>query len=670
MSRGAKAVQEEIERLRAEIRRHDVLYHERDAPEITDSQYDALLRRLLTLETAHPDLVTPDSPSQRVGAAPRGGFAAVEHRRPMLSLQNVTSADEFREFDARVRKLLGRERIAYVCEPKIDGVAIALRYEDGDLTVAATRGDGVTGENVTANVRTIRSVPHRLHGGRHRVPEHLEVRGEVYLPIAAFRRVNAEREEAGLVPFANPRNSTAGSLKQLDPKVTAARPLEIACHGVGEIDGPSLRTHHQLLEALREWGLRPTPSVTLADGPEDVERAFEALEAERDTLAFEIDGLVVKVDDLELQRLLGQVSRAPRWAVAWKFKPRQAYTRVLRIVPSVGRTGVLTPIAEVEPTHVGGVTVRNVSLHNMDEVARKDVREGDRILLERAGDVIPYVVEVDASARTGEERPFVMPSKCPACGARVERGEDEVAYRCVGLGCPAKLKQSLRFFGSRGALDIEGLGEKLVDQLVERGLVGDLADLYKLDEDVLGGLERMGEKSARNLVAQIERSKRTTLPRLLVGLGIRQVGDATAKALAEHFGTLERVMAASADELQQVRDVGPEVAQAIAGFLAEPRNRAVIERLLDAGITPAPVERHEGPLSGKTFVLTGTLDRMTRPEAQRRIEVLGGRVLSSVSKQTSFVVAGADPGSKLKRAEKLGIDVLDEDAFLRMLERA
>jgi DNA ligase (NAD+) len=670
MSRGAKAVQEEIERLRAEIRRHDVLYHRDDAPEITDSQYDALVRRLLALEHEHPALVTPDSPSQRVGATPQGPFAPVTHRRPMLSLQNVTSADEFREFDARVRKLLGRERIAYVCEPKIDGVAIALRYERGELAVAATRGDGVTGENVTANVRTIRAVPDRLRGKPRPVPGHLEVRGEVYLPIAAFRRLNAEREEAGLTPFANPRNSTAGSLKQLDPRVTASRPLEIACHGVGEIEGTSVRTHHELLTALHDWGLPPPPSVTRADGPEDVERAFAALEAERDDLPFEIDGLVVKVDDLELQRLLGQVSRAPRWAVAWKFKPRQAYTRILRIAPSVGRTGVLTPIAEVEPTPVGGVTVRNVSLHNMDEVERKDVRCGDRILLERAGDVIPYLVEVDTSARTGDERPFVMPSTCPACGARVERGEDEVAYRCVGLGCPAKLKQSLRFFGSRGALDIEGLGEKLVDQLVERGLVRDLADLYTLDEAALGDLERMGEKSARNLVAQIERSKRTTLPRLLVGLGIRQVGDATARALAEHFGTLERILAASAEELQEVRDVGPEVAEAIAGFLGEPRNREVIQRLLDAGVSPAPVERRDGPLSGKTFVLTGTLDRMTRPEAQRRIEAFGGRVLSSVSKQTTFVVAGADPGSKLKRAEKLGIEVLDEDAFLRLLEGA
>jgi len=668
MSRGARAVQEEIERLRRDIDRHDHLYHTLDRPEISDSQYDALMRRLLALESEHPDLVTPDSPSQRVGAAPQSQFESVTHRRPMLSLANVGSVEEFREFDARVRKLLGRERIAYVCEPKIDGVAIALRYEGGTLAVGATRGDGLTGENVTANVRTIRSVPLRLRGDTRPVPERLEVRGEVYLPIAPFRRLNAEREEAGLAPFANPRNSTAGSLKQLDPKVTAGRPLEIACHGVGEIEGVTLRTHHELLDALRDWGLRPPPTVTTAAGPEAVEQAFAALEGTRDDLPFEIDGLVVKVDDLELQHLLGQVSRAPRWAVAWKFKPRQALTKIVRIVPSVGRTGVLTPIAEVEPTPVGGVTVRNVSLHNMDEVERKDIRCGDTILLERAGDVIPYVVQVKTDARTGAERKFVMPEQCPACGARVARSEDEVAYRCLGLGCPAKLKQALRFYGSRSALDIGGLGEKLVDQLVERGLVRDLADLYALDEATLVTLERMGEKSARNLLAQIERSKRTTLPRLLVGLGIRQVGDATAKALAEHFGTLDRLTAASLEELQEVRDVGPEVAQAIAGFLGEPRNGELMARLLAAGVTPAPVERHEGPLSGKTFVLTGTLERMTRPEAQRRIEALGGRVLSSVSAQTTFLVAGAEPGSKLKRAEKLGIAVLDEDAFLRTLE--
>lgn len=669
MSRAGREVREEAARLRREIDRHNRLYYAEDRPEITDAQYDELFRRLERLEAAHPELVVPDSPTRRVGAAPLAHFETVKHRRPMLSLANVTSAEEFAEFDARVRKLLGRERIAYACEPKIDGVAVALVYEQGRLAVAATRGDGVTGEDVTAGVRTIKHVPLALAADHRSAPAVLEVRGEIYLPLAPFRRLNQEREEAGLPPFANPRNAAAGSLKQLDPRITASRPLAFAAHGVGEVDGWAPTTHTELLAALRAWGLPSTPHATRVASGEDVPEAFAALDDRRDTLAFEIDGLVVKVDDLELQELLGQVSRAPRWAVAWKFKPRQATTKILRIVPSVGRTGVLTPVAELEPTPVGGVTVRNVSLHNMDEIERKDVRVGDTILLERAGDVIPYVVEVKTGERTGRERRFHMPEHCPVCGARVTRAEDEVAYRCTGLACPAKLRQALRFFGSRSALDIEGLGEKLVEQLVDRELVRDLSDLYRLDEDALAGLERMGKKSAQNLHAQIERSKGTTLPRLLVGLGIRQVGEATAKALAEHFGTLERLMDAPANELQAVRDVGPEVAQSIADFFAEPGNRAVIGRLLAAGVRPASVARHEGPLTGKTFVLTGTLEAMGRPEAQRRIERLGGRVASSVSKQTSWVVAGADPGSKLKRAEKLGVAVLDEAAFLRMLER-
>jgi DNA ligase (NAD+) len=509
----------------------------------------------------------------------------------------------------------------------------------------------------------VRSVPLRLRDDARPIPARLEVRGEVFLPIAAFRALNREREEAGQPVFANPRNSAAGSLKQLDPRVTAARPLALACHGVGSVDGLGVTTHGALLDAFADWGLRPTPRHRLATDLEAVAAAFAELEAARDGLPFEVDGLVVKVNDLELQRLLGQVSRSPRWAVAWKFKPRQAVTRILRIFPSVGRTGVLTPAAELEPVAVGGVTVRNVSLHNMDEVARKDVRVGDTILLERAGDVIPYVVRVLPERRTGREKKFHMPSHCPVCGAEVVRPEDEVAYRCLNAACPARLKQALRFFGSRAAMDIEGLGEKLVEQLVDRELVRDLADLYQLDEDTLVGLERMGAKSAQNLLGQLERSKRTTLPRLLVALGIRQVGEATAKALAEHFGTLEGLMGASPEALTEVRDVGPEVAAAIHQFFGERRNRALIERLLAAGVRAAAVEAVRGALSGKTFVLTGTLAGMTRPEAQRRIEALGGRVTSSVSAKTDYLVVGEDPGSKRAKAEKLGVAILDEDAF-------
>jgi DNA ligase (NAD+) len=557
--------------------------------------------------------------------------------------------------------------VDYVVEPKIDGVAVELVYEDGAFTVGSTRGDGLVGENVTANLRTIRSVPLRLRAAGRPLPARLEVRGEVYLPVAAFRALNREREEAGQPVFANPRNSAAGSLKQLDARVTAARPLALACHGVGALDGVTLGTHHELLRAFAEWGLRPPPRHRLVHALDDVAEAFAALEAERDDLPFEVDGLVVKVDDFELQRLLGQVSRSPRWAVAWKFKPRQATTRIVRIAPSVGRTGVLTPVAELEPVAVGGVTVRNVSLHNMDEVARKDVRVGDTVLLERAGDVIPYVVRVETSRRTGREKRFRMPHQCPVCGADVIRQEDEVAYRCLNVSCPARLKQALRFFGSRGAMDVEGLGEKLVDQLVERGLVRDLADLYHLGEATLVGLERMGKKSAENLLAQLERSKHTTLPRFLVALGIRQVGEATATALAQHFGTLEKLMAATEAELTAVRDVGPEVAAGIHAFFAEERNREAIARLRAAGLKPAPVVAAQGPLSGKKFVLTGGLAGMTRAEAQRRIEALGGRVVSSVSKETDYVVVGEDPGSKLAKAEKLGIARLDEKAFRKLV---
>jgi DNA ligase (NAD+) len=489
----------------------------------------------------------------------------------------------------------------------------------------------------------------------------------VYLPLEAFRQVNRDREEAGQPVFANPRNSTAGSLKQLDPRVTASRPLDLVCHGVGETDGLGVTTHADLLAALADWGLRTVPRSRVLATLDEVHAYYDELADARDTLPYEIDGVVVKVNDLGLQQRLGQISRSPRWAVAWKFKPRQATTRVVSIFPSVGRTGVLTPAAELEPVGVGGVTVRNVSLHNMDEVARKDVRIGDTVLVERAGDVIPYVVKVLEERRTGDEQPFTMPSNCPVCGADVVRHEGEVAYRCIGRSCPAQLRQSVQFFAARGAMDIEGMGEKLVAQLVDRGVVRGLADLYQLDEETLVGLERMGKKSAANLLARIERSKATTLPRFLVALGIRQVGEATGKALAEHFGTLERLMDADEAALTEVRDVGPGVAASIRRFFAEPQNRQVIHRLLDAGVRPAPIERTRGPLDGKRFVLTGGLERMTRPEAQRRIEALGGRVVSSVSKETDFVVVGTDAGSKLAKAKKLGVPLLEEDAFLELV---
>jgi DNA ligase (NAD+) len=668
MARAAHDVRREIERLRQEIEQHDYRYHVLDDPTITDAEYDALFRQLDALETAHPDLRTPDSPTQRVGAVPQSEFRTVPHRHQMLSLQNVTTREELAEFDARARKFLGLERIDYTGEPKIDGVAVELVYEAGALAVGSTRGDGMVGEDITANVRTIRSVPLRLRSGGRPVPERLEVRGEVYLPLEAFRQVNRDREEAGQPVFANPRNSTAGSLKQLDPRVTASRPLDLVCHGVGDTEGLDVATHADLLAAIGDWGLRAVPRSRVLATLDEVYAYYDELADARDALPYEIDGVVVKVNDWALQQRLGQISRSPRWAVAWKFKPRQATTRVLNIFPSVGRTGVLTPAAELEPVGVGGVTVRNVSLHNMDEVARKDIRIGDTVLVERAGDVIPYVVKVLEERRTGDERPFTMPAHCPVCSADVLRHEGEVAYRCIGRSCPAQLRQSVQFFAARGAMDVEGMGEKLVAQLVDRGVVRDLADLYRLDEETLVGLERMGKKSAANLLAGLERSKHTTLPRFLVALGIRQVGEATAKALAEQFGTLERVMDADEAALTSVRDVGPEVAASIRRFFTEPQNRQVIQRLLDAGVRPAPVERIVGPLEGKKFVLTGGLERMTRPEAQRRIEALGGRVVTSVSKETDYVVVGTDAGSKLAKAKKLGVPLLEEDAFLQLLD--
>jgi len=667
MARPAESLRRDAERLRREIEHHNHRYYVLDDPEISDAEYDRLFRELEALERAHPALVSPDSPTQRVGAAPAAGFTTVAHRHQMLSLQNAMSQDEVVEFDTRTRKFLGRDAMVYAGEPKMDGVAVELVYERGRLVVGSTRGDGITGEDVTANIRTIKSVPLRLRAGDRAVPELVEVRGEVYLPLAAFRALNREREEAGLPVFANPRNATAGSLKQLDSRVTASRPLDLVCHGVGEVRGLDVATHAELLAAFGAWGLKPVPQSRVLPSVADVAAYYEELAAAREALAFEIDGLVVKVNDLGLQRRLGQVSRSPRWAVAWKFAPRQAVTRVRNIIASVGRTGVLTPAAELDPTPVGGVTVRNASLHNMDEVERKDVRIGDHVVIERAGDVIPYVVRVLTEKRTGTERRFAMPSQCPVCGAAVVRAEGEVAYRCSGADCPARLKQTLRFFAYRGAMDIEGLGEKLVEQLVDKAIVGHLPDLYRLDVATLAGLERMGQKSAANLVAQIERSKHATLPRFLTALGIRQVGEATAKALAGRFGTLEAIMDADEAALQEVRDVGPEVAASIRQFFGEPRNRSLVQKLLAAGVRPAPVVKRQGPLEGKKFVLTGGLEALTRPEAQRRIEALGGRVVSSVSKETDFVVVGAEAGSKLAKAEKLGIATLDEAAFLRLI---
>lgn len=664
------SVKAEVARLRLELTLHNYRYYVLDDPLVSDAEYDKLFRRLVELEKQYPELQDPTSPTQKVGAPPLTEFAQVRHSLQMLSLANVVSREEMQEFEERIHRFLKSDTpIEYEAEPKIDGVAVELVYENGRLIVGSTRGDGVTGEDITANLKTVRSVPLQLlTQAPSPIPRVLEVRGEVYLPTEPFRQLNRERAVAGEPLFANPRNATAGSLKQLDSAVTAKRPLDLFCHGVGRLEGVSFSTHWEFTEALIGWGLKPVPYRRVCRNLDEVFAFFDDLEKRRDHLPFEIDGTVIKVNSFALQRQLGEISRSPRWAVAYKFPARQATTKILNIVPQVGRTGTLTPVAEMEPVGIGGVTVRNASLHNMDEINRKDIRIGDTVVVERAGDVIPYVVKVISEKRTGREQKFVMPSQCPVCDAEVEREEGEAAYRCTGLACQAKLKESLKFFGARGSMDIEGFGEKIIEQLVDKELVRDAGDIYHLSKEQLASLDRMADKSAQNLLAAIEKSKTTTLPRFVSSLGVRHVGEATAKQLAEHFGDLPHILDATEEQLQAVRDVGPEVARSICHFFAQQQNRQVIDKLLKAGVHfPKVAARRDGKFSGQTFVLTGTLASMTRPEAQKRIEALGGKVSSSVSKLTTYVVAGEEAGSKLDKAQQLGVKIVTEDEFLRMI---
>ncbi len=666
----SQKIQAEVNTLRHELSSHNHRYYVLDDPLLSDAEYDQLFRRLVELEAQYPELQDPLSPTQKVGAPPLTEFASVQHTVPMLSLANVVSREETQEFEERLQRFLNTDdAIVYMAEPKIDGVAVELVYENGRLNVGSTRGDGTTGEDITHNIKTIRSVPLTLFDQGYPIPSRLEVRGEVFLSNAAFRQLNEERAEAGESLFANPRNATAGSLKQLDSTVTAKRPLDVFCHGLGQIEGVSLTSHKEFVLALRAWGLKPVPYGRVCRTLSEVFTAFDELERERDALPFEIDGVVVRVNDFALQQQLGAISRSPRWAVAYKFPARQATTRVLNIVPQVGRTGTLTPVAELEPVGIGGVTVKSASLHNMDEIVRKDIRIGDTVIVERAGDVIPYVVKMIPEKRTGQETAFVMPTVCPVCGAEVEREEGEAAYRCIGLACQAKLKESLKFFAGRGAMDIEGLGDKIIEQFVETELVHDPGDLYGLSQEQLAGLERLADKSAQNLIDAIEKSKTTTLARFITSLGIRHVGEATAKQLAEHFGDLGPIMDADQAALEEIRDIGPEVARSIALFFSQPQNRAVVDKLLKAGVHfPTVAARRDGKLSGQTFVLTGTLETMTRAEAQKRIEELGGKATSSVSKKTAYVVAGADPGSKFDKAQRLGVTVLSEEEFFKLVE--
>ncbi|MCX5820397.1 MAG: NAD-dependent DNA ligase LigA [Deltaproteobacteria bacterium] len=676
-----------IESLRSTILHHNRRYYQLDDPEIADADYDLLLREMIDLETEFPDLISPDSPSQRVGAPPLEKFIPVTHRTPMLSLANAFTDEEIREFDRRCRRFLGSDDpIRYVVEPKLDGLAVNLLYESGRLTVGSTRGDGATGEEVTLNLRTIPAIPlsiprtgdpaHPPGGETAAVPERIEVRGEVCMEREAFRNLNRRRTEQGEPPFANPRNAAAGSLRQLDSRITARRPLTMFCYAIGTAEGISFRTHEAVLRTLAAWGFQVNPLILPAVEMEECIHYYHRMDQIREELPYEIDGIVIKVNDLLLQEHLGAVSRSPRWAVACKFAAIRERTVIEDIVIQVGRTGVLTPVAVMRPVRVGGVMVSRATLHNEDEIRKKDLRIGDTVMIQRAGDVIPEVVEVVRTARTGAEKPFFMPETCPECGSRVVRMEGEVAHRCIGISCPAQIREHISHFASRGALDIEGLGDKMVTQLVTNGLIRDPADLFFLTREQLLGLERMAEKSASNLLEAIARAKNPPLDRLIFALGIRHVGEHTAKRLAQAYSTLDALMAATSEELQTVRDIGPEVAAAIAGFFREPANLQVIGKFRNAGVgdmmphrVPMEAARPQAaPLAGTTFVFTGTLARMGRSEAKALVESLGGTVVSSVTKTTDYIVAGEAAGSKMEKARRKGIAILDEEAFFTLTE--
>ena len=661
-----------IEAIRDEIDRHNVRYFQFDDPLISDAEYDRLVSELQDLERRYPQFQTADSPTRRVGAQPLKAFAQVSHEIPMLSLDNALSDDELNAFDRRVRERLELEDIEYVAEPKLDGLAVSVLYERGVLVQAATRGDGHVGENVTENVRTIRSVPLQIHAKD--IPERFEVRGEVFMPKKGFLALNERCRETGQKAFANPRNAAAGSLRQLDSKISASRPLAFYCYGHGYFPDDRLPgSQQQLLEMLASWGLPVCPDLEVVRGLQGCVDNFLRLQEKRERLDYDIDGVVYKVAEFSLQERLGFVARAPRWAIARKFPAEEATTVVEKISVQVGRTGALTPVARLRPVRVGGVTVTNATLHNADEVMRKDVREGDTVAIHRAGDVIPEVVRVMIEQRPANSQPFQMPSKCPVCQSDVEFIAGESAIRCSGgLACPAQHKESVKHFASRKAMDIEGLGDKLINQLVDRGMVRNVADLYSLAVEQLAGLDRMAEKSARNVIDALEKSKDTTLTRFLYALGIRDVGEVTAQSLAAHLGSLDAIKTASEDQLMQIPDIGPVVARHVRVFFEQSSNLEVTDELLKAGIRvknpQAKRDDQSRPLQERSFVLTGSLASMTRDEAASRIQAVGGKMNASLSKKTDYLVIGDKPGSKIEKAKKLGVKAIDEEEFLKLLE--
>ena len=670
----SKSVEHEIAALRAEIERHNRLYYVEAAPEISDREYDRLMEHLEALEAKHPELITPDSPTQRVGGEPLAAFKTVTHAVPMLSIDNTYKYDEVREWDKRVRKGLNPgEPVRYAVELKVDGVAVSLRYEQGRFVLGATRGDGERGDEITENLRTVRGIPLVLGDGH---PPLLEVRGEVYMTNAELVRLNELRRAHEETPFANPRNATAGSLKLLDPKLCGQRRLRFVSHGLGEFQEIDVRSYNEILRLLKTWGIPVSPDNATYDTIDEVIGHAERWATRRNTLDYQTDGLVVKVDDLGQRARLGTTSKFPRWMIAFKYAAEQAVTKLVGITVQVGKTGKLTPVAELVPVPLAGTTVKRASLHNAEEILRKDVRIGDTVMIQKAGEIIPQVIRVEVAARDGTEVSFDFPRTCPSCGAPVERLPDEVDFHCTSApsSCSEQLKEWLRWFAHRDAMDIEGLGSKLIDQLVDRGLVRTLADLYRLDEKTLADLDRMGKKSAQNLVAALEASKHRPLDRFLTGLTIRHVGTRIAEILARRFSTLDAIRAAALVDLESIPEVGPVVAASVYDFFQDPENQRLLDDFPNVGVVPSPVTyvpaSHASlPLAGKTFVLTGTLPKRTRPEAEALIKSCGGKVTGSVSKSTSYVVAGADPGSKLEKAKQLNVPVIDEAELERLAQK-